>query len=195
MAQYILTTGDIDTDHIDAHDFFTSYGWSIECETRRYLELQCVTYDEAMSGRTAETVRSLMARYSYCTEYEARKCVEAAESVYSDGADLEAALARAVDAHADGDLETCLEALEEARHIGRRNGSSEDSDQLRAALITEQAEVLDVPIMIDPSNVGHTWRPAVVGDISADDVALIEAHMDEHEQCESYRIADRHYSW
>lgn len=195
MAQYILTTGDIDTDHIDAHEFYSSYGWSLACDSGRYIEVQCVTYDEAESGSTLETVRALMRRHPGITEYEARKCVEAAESVYSDGADLEAALAAAVDAHADGDLEACLEALAEARHIGKRNGSSEDSDQLRAVLITEQAEVLDVPIMIDPSGVGQAWRPAVVGEISADDVALIEAHMDEHEQCESYRIADRHYSW
>lgn len=195
MAQYILTKGDIDTDHIDAHTFYTGYSWSRKCESGRYLELQCVTSDEAESGDTPEIVQALMRRYPDVTEYEARKCVEAAIAVYSDGNDLEAALASAVDAHADGDLKACLEALAEARDIGRRNGTSEDSDQLRAALITEQAEVLDVPIMIDLSGLGHAWRPAVLADFVDDDADAIANHMDEHEHCESYRIADRHYSW
>lgn len=154
MAQYILTTGDIDADHIDSREFYSSYGWSRECVDGPDMVLQCVEYEEAESGETAETIVRVMSRYPYTRHHEVSALVIAAERVYDAGRRLERALDRAIEARSQRDLDACLAALDEARTIGVAFGSTADSDQLRALLIAERVEDMDMAVArIDLSDV------------------------------------------
>ena len=48
---------------------------------------------------------------------------------------------------------------------------------------------------IDPSEVGHAWRPVALADIDPDDLDVIAAEILEGKQVGRVRIVDRHYRW
>ena len=49
---------------------------------------------------------------------------------------------------------------------------------------------------IDPSGVGHAWRPVALADIDPDDLEVIEGEiLDGKQESGRVRIVDRHYRW
>lgn len=49
---------------------------------------------------------------------------------------------------------------------------------------------------IDPSGVGHAWRPVARTDVSPDDIEIIAGEiLDGKQESGRVRIVDRHYRW
>jgi hypothetical protein len=128
------------TDHQTASEWYDSYGAHTYSEARDCdIPLQAVESEWLADGLDDDEIIEMLGDAGIRGD-DARECLRLARRIWAAAVEVEEALAAAVEAYADGDLDAVLDALDCASGLEKDHGDDPATAELRLKLLEESAE-------------------------------------------------------